>query len=233
MNSKNSSNNFNVNNTSLFLFFYLTSTNGRIILSGMTKGKDTKLTVLESGLDMASHLGLECVTIGNLAKTTNLSKSGLFAHFQSKENLQIEILKYAGQQFAEGVIIPSLKIKAGIPRIRALVDNWIKWSSELTGGCIFVSGSTDFSDRPGKVRDVLLHQQKEWIDCLRRIAQSAVQVGDFRQDIDEDQFAFDLYSLLLGFHLYYKLLDDAETIKHQETALVRLLDSYKHGSSPD
>jgi AcrR family transcriptional regulator len=193
----------------------------------MTKGKDTKFTVLEAGLDMASQLGLECVTIGNLAKATNMSKSGLFAHFQSKENLQIEILNYAAQSFSEGVIIPALKIEAGIPRIRALVDHWIRWSSELTGGCIFVSASADFSDRPGKVRDVLLHQQKEWIDCLKRIAQSAVQAGDFRQDIDNDQFAFDLYSLLLGFHLYYKLLDDAETKKHQETALARILNSYK------
>ena len=193
----------------------------------MAKGEDTKLTVLEAGLDMASQLGLECVTIGNLAKTTNLSKSGLFAHFQSKENLQIEILNYAGQLFSEGVIVPALKADAGIPRIMALVDNWIQWTSELTGGCIFVSASADFSDRPGKVRDVLLHQQEEWIDCLRRIARSAVEAGDFRQDIDDDQFAFDLYSLLLGFHLYYKLLDDAETRKHEETALVRLLNSYK------
>jgi len=193
----------------------------------MAKGEDTKLTVLEAGLDMASQLGLECVTIGNLAKTTNLSKSGLFAHFQSKENLQVEILNFAAQLFSEGVIFPALKIKAGIPRIRALVDNWIQWTSKLTGGCIFVSASADFSDRPGKVRDVLLHQQEEWIDCLRRIARSAIEAGDFKQDIDDDQFAFDLYSLLLGFHLYYKLLDDAETKKHEETALVRLLNSYK------
>jgi len=193
----------------------------------MTKGEDTKHIVLEAGLDMASQLGLECVTIGNLAKATNLSKSGLFAHFQSKENLQIEILNHAAWLFSEGVIVPALKTKAGIPRIRALVDNWIQWSSELTGGCIFVSASTDFSDRPGKVRDFLLHQQKQWIDCLRRIAQSAVQTGDFRPDIDFDQFAFDLYSLLLGFHLYYKLLDDAESKKHQETALVRLLNNYQ------
>jgi AcrR family transcriptional regulator len=193
----------------------------------MAKGKDTKFTVLEVGLDMASKLGLECVTIGNLANATNLSKSGLFAHFQSKENLQIEILNHAAQSFSEGVIIPALKIKAGIPRIRALVDNWIQWTSELTGGCIFVSASADFSDRPGKVRDVLLHQQKEWIDCLKRIAQSAVQMGDFRQDIDDDQFAFDLYSLLLGFHLYYNLLDDADIRKRQEAALTRILNSYK------
>jgi AcrR family transcriptional regulator len=193
----------------------------------MAKGEDTKLNVLEVGLDMASQLGLECVTIGNLAKATNLSKSGLFAHFQSKENLQIEILNHAARSFSEGVIIPALKIKAGILRIRALVDNWIQWTSELTGGCIFVSASADFSDRPGKVRDVLLHQQKEWIECLKRIAHSAVQAGDFRQDIDDDQFAFDLYSLLLGFHLYYNLLDDAEIKKRQEAALTRILNSYK------
>jgi AcrR family transcriptional regulator len=193
----------------------------------MTKGKDTKNMVLEAGLDMASQLGLECVTIGNLAKATNLSKSGLFAHFQSKENLQVEILNHAARVFSEGVIIPALKTKAGIPRIRALVDNWIQWTSELTGGCIFVTASADFTDRPGRVRDVLLNQQKEWIDCLKRIAQSAVAVGDFRKDIDDDQFAFDLYSLLLGFHLYFNLLDDAEIRKRQEAALTRILNSYK------
>jgi AcrR family transcriptional regulator len=193
----------------------------------MAKGEETKLNVLETGLDMASRLGLECVTIGNLAKATNMSKSGLFAHFQSKENLQIEILNYAARLFSEGVIIPALKTQAGIPRIRALVDNWIQWTSELTGGCIFVSASADFSDRPGRVRDVLLHQQKEWIDCLKRIAQSAVQAGDFKQDIDDNQFAFDLYSLLLGFHLYFNLLDDIEIRKRQETALNRILNSYK------
>jgi AcrR family transcriptional regulator len=208
-------------------FFLLDKNERSFYIVGMAKGEDTKLIVLEAGLDMASQLGLECVTIGNLAKTTNMSKSGVFAHFQSKENLQIEILHYAARLFSEGVIIPALKIKAGTPRIRSLVDNWIQWASELTGGCIFVSASADFSDRPRKVKDVLLHQQKEWINCLKRIAQSAVQVGDFRRDIDDDQFAFDLYSLLLGFHLYYNLLDDAEIRKRQETALVRLLDSYK------
>jgi AcrR family transcriptional regulator len=207
--------------------FFLDKYERSYYFMGMAKRKDTKLTVLEAGLDMASQLGLECVTIGNLAKTAKMSKSGLFGHFQSKENLQIEILNYAAQLFSEGVIVPALKAEAGIPRIRALVDNWIQWTAELTGGCIFVSASGDFSDRPGKVRDGLLQQQEEWIDCLRRIARSAVEAGDFRQDIDDDQFAFDLYSLLLGFHLYYKLLDDAETRKHEETALVRLLNSYQ------
>ncbi len=193
----------------------------------MTKGEDTKHIILRAGLDMTSQLGLECVTIGALAKATNMSKSGLFAHFQSKENLQIEILNYAAHLFSEGVIVPALMTEAGIPRIKALAENWISWTSDLTGGCIFVSASTEFSDRPGKVREGLLQQQNEWIDCLRRIGQSAVRVGDFRKSIDFDQFAFDLYSLLLGFHLYYTMLNDAETRKYQENALNRLLDNYR------
>jgi len=193
----------------------------------MKKGEETKMVILDAGLDMASQYGLEGVSIGSLAKLINMSKSGLFAHFQSKENLQIEILKYAGRLFAEGVIVPALKIKAGIPRIKALVNNWIAWSDNLTGGCIFVTASAEYSDRPGKVRDYLLRQQRDWIDSLRRIAQSAIKVGDFRRDIDCEQFAFDLYSLLLGFHLYEKLLDDSETKKRQEMALEQLLANYR------
>ncbi|KPJ78900.1 MAG: hypothetical protein AMJ54_01150 [Deltaproteobacteria bacterium SG8_13] len=193
----------------------------------MTKGEDTKLAILETGLDMASQVGLEAVTIGSLAGAIGMSKSGLFAHFQSKENLQIEILQFAAQDFNESVVVPALKTRAGIPRIKALVRNWIGWSAKLTGGCIFVSASTEFSDRPGKVREFLLHQQEQWVDCLRRIAASAVQAGDFRQDIDHEQFAFDLYSLLLGFHYYQKLLRDSETMRRQQAALDKLLADYR------
>jgi AcrR family transcriptional regulator len=192
------------------------------------KGELTKRTILDAGLKMATQLSLESVTIGNLAKATRMSKSGLFAHFQSKENLQIAILQHAGELFAEGVIFPALTVKAGIPRIKALVDNWIRWSSKMTGGCIFVSSSAEFTDRPGKVRDFLLEQQEQWIDSLRRIARSAIEAGDFRKDIDCDQFAFDLYSLLLGFHLYDKMLNSADTQKRQQAALERLLEMYRH-----
>ncbi len=193
----------------------------------MKKGEETKMVILDVGLDMASQYGLEGVSIGSLANLINMSKSGLFAHFQSKENLQVEILKYAGRLFAEDVIVPALKTEAGIPRIKALVKNWVSWEDNLTGGCIFVTASAEFSDRPGKVRDYLLKQQRDWIDSLLRIAQSAIEVGDFRKDVDCEQFAFDLYSLLLGFHLYDRLLDDSETKKRQETALGRLLANYQ------
>lgn len=177
---------------------------------------------------MASRLGLEGISIGALSRATKMSKSGLFAHFQSKENLQLAILDYAAQTFAENVVIPAVRTEAGIPRIRAIVKNWISWSFSISGGCIFVTASTDFSDRPGKVRDLLLHQQELWIDSLRRIAVSAIRVGDFRKDIDCEQFAFDLYSLLLGFHLYYKLFNKPDTQKRQEAALERLLDNYRN-----
>ncbi len=176
---------------------------------------------------MASKVGLEGISIGELAKATGMSKSGLFAHFQSKENLQIEILNFAAQRFAENVVIPALMKEAGTPRIRALVDNWIEWGSRLTGGCIFVSASTEFSDRPGKVRDCLLRQQEEWVESLSRIALSAVNAGDFREDIDTNQFAFDLYSLLLGFHYYDRLLHDTQTKARQEKALEKLLTTYR------
>ena len=112
---------------------------------------------------MASQSSLELVTIGTLAKAAKMSKSGLFAHFQSKENLQIAILQFAAAEFIDQVILPTLKIKAGIPRIKALVENWIEWGGRLKGGCIFVSASTEFSERQGKVRDFLLSQQERWV----------------------------------------------------------------------
>ncbi|MCP4340299.1 MAG: TetR/AcrR family transcriptional regulator [Desulfobulbaceae bacterium] len=193
----------------------------------MTKGTDTKMMILEVGLDMASQLGLDAVTIGALASTTQMSKSGLFAHFKSKENIQISILRYAGQLFVQEVVIPALKVEPGIPRIWALVDNWVHWTSHLSGGCIFIPASHDFKSRPGKVRDYLMQQQQVWIDSLRRIALSAIKVGHFRKDIDRDQFAFELYSLLLGFHMYHTLLDYKDIQQRHRLALETLIQRYK------
>jgi len=193
----------------------------------MTKGEDTKQMILNAALNMAARLGLEAVSIGELAKVTKMSKSGLFAHFQSKENLQNEILRHAGGLFSSRVVVPTLKTEAGIPRIKALVDNWIRWTSKITGGCIFVQASTEFKDRPGSVRDHLLLQQEAWIESLRRIAKSAVGAGHFREDTDLDQFAFELYSFLLGFHLYDKLLENDDISKRQNTALEDLIQRYR------
>jgi AcrR family transcriptional regulator len=193
----------------------------------MRKGQETKEMILDIGLEMASRLGLEVVSIGELAKAARMSKSGLFAHFQSKENLQIEILKFAGERFSQDVVIPALRMAAGVGRIQALVDNWIRWTAQLTGGCIFVQAGNDFKDRPGKVRDFLLQQQEAWIDSLRRIARSAIRVGHFHPEIDCDQFAFELYSLLLGFHLYYKLLHNEDIRDREQASLDALIKRYQ------
>jgi AcrR family transcriptional regulator len=193
----------------------------------MRKGEKTKQGIVEIGLEMASRLGLESLSIGDLAKAAGMSKSGLFGHFQSKERLQMEILDHAARAFADKVVVPALRTQAGIPRIKELVRRWISWEANLPGGCIFVSTSNEFSDRPGKVRVMLYRQQQEWLACLGRVAQSAVKAGDFREDIDCEQFAFELYSLILGFHLYHKLLNSPDIGARQEEALERLLESYK------
>jgi AcrR family transcriptional regulator len=193
----------------------------------MTKGADTKLNILNAGLEMASRLGLESVTIGSLAKATSMSKSGVFAHFQSKENLQIEILRHAGEVFAESVLFPALAIEDGADRIREMVANWIHWTDDMTGGCIFVSASNDFKDRPGKVQDFLTQQQAEWVGCLQRLGESARRKGVFRPDADCKQFAYELYSLLLGYHYYQKLLQSTDTHARQGVALEKLLDTYR------
>lgn len=207
--------------------FFLDKNERSCFLRLMKNGEATRNGILEKAIEMAGQFGLEGVSIGGLAKAAGMSKSGLFGHFQSKENLQLAILEHAIAVFAEKVAVPSLKTKAGIPRIQALVDQWIEWSTQSTGGCIFVIAGTDFSDRPGKVRDRILEQQQDWIESLSRIARSAIRVGDFREDIDCEQFAFEFYSLLLGFHLYHRLLRNPDIQHRQKIALTRLLSNYR------
>ena len=175
---------------------------------------------------MASQLGLENVTIGQLALKTGLSKSGLFSHFLSKENLQIEILRYAGEDFKNFVLLPALEMKAGIQRIKTLVLNWIAWGERLTGGCIFVTASIEYSGRPGKVRKVVLEQQREWIQSLEKLGQSAVKCGEFRKDVDTSQFAYDVYSMLLGFHYYHRMLQTKDVKEKQQNTFDHLLSNY-------
>ena len=192
----------------------------------MKKGDDTRLNILSAGLEMASQYGLEDVTIGGLAKEMNMSKSGIFGHFHSKENLQILILDYAVEQFTKTVVLPTLKVQRGISRIRTMVDRWINWGNGLGGGCIFVSTSNEFSERPGLVRDALVASQKKWLKSLAQLAESAIKAGDFRPDIDPKQFAFELYSLLLGFHHYHRLLQDEQINEKEERALDKLINSF-------
>ena len=194
----------------------------------MNSKTEKKNLILQNGLDLASQIGLVAISIGELAKAIPMSKSGLFAHFNSKENLQLSILEYAGDLFRNSVLLPALKEKRGIPRVQAVIKNWNQWCTEcMPGSCVFVSAAIDFEDRPGPVRNYIYKQQQLWIDSLSKLAESGIKVGDFKPGIDCQQFAFDIYSLLLGFHYYKKLLHNADTQKFQENSLKMLLAHYK------
>ena len=154
----------------------------------MTKGDETRARILRHAAKVASRDGLEGLSIGELATALEMSKSGLFAHFGSKEDLQIEVLRAAAVDFEERVIRPALKQPRGAPRLRALFERWSKWASapELPGGCIFAGASFELDDRPGPVRDYLVEEERRLLDVLSRSAQLGVESGLFRQDLDCD-----------------------------------------------
>lgn len=191
----------------------------------MSKGETTRSAILDVALATASKIGLEALTIGGLAREAGLSKSGLFAHFASKEDLQLEVVRKAIARFVELVIAPALKKPRGEPRVRALFENWFSWSraSELPGGCLFIAASSEFDDQPGPVRDLLLSSQKDWLGVLAQAARVAVEEGHFKANLDAEQFAWQLDSFILGYHHSARLLRSKDAQKRAQTAFESLI----------
>ncbi len=191
----------------------------------MSKGETTRSAILDVALATASKIGLEALTIGGLAREAGLSKSGLFAHFASKEDLQLEVVRKAIARFVELVIAPALKKPRGEPRVRALFENWFSWSraSELPGGCLFIAASSEFDDQPGPVRDLLLSSQKDWLGVLAQAAKVAVEEGQFKANLDAEQFAWQLDSFILGYHHSARLLRSKDAQKRAQTAFESLI----------
>jgi AcrR family transcriptional regulator len=198
----------------------------------VTKGEETRTRIVDRAIELASTLGIEGITLGSLADSLELSKSGLFAHFKSREALQIAVLQAAAEHFREVVVSPALRAPRGEPRIRALFDHWIEWgkSKSLPGGCVFVSAAVELDDRPGPVRDVLVQTQKDWIELLAQTARTAIEEGHFRRDLDVDQFAFELYGIVLGFHHQSRLFRDPRALTRMRTAFDGLLAAARRGS---
>jgi AcrR family transcriptional regulator len=175
----------------------------------MGKGEETKQAIVDQALDLVSTIGLEKLTIGALASATGMSKSGLFAHFRSKEQLQLQVLVEARQRFIDIVIAPALKEPRGEARIRAIFESSMKqWEHDLPGGCIFHAVSAELDDQPGPARDYLIEVQKDYADTLRRAAEIAIEEGEFRKDLDLDQFVFELGSITAAYHHFGRLLGD-------------------------
>lgn len=191
----------------------------------MSKGALTRRAILEHAFSLASQVGLEGLSIGRLAQELELSKSGLFAHFQSKEALQLQVIDFAAENFTRHVALPTLRTGRGEPRVRALLENWLRWPEEsgARGGCFFVAASVELDDRPGAPRDRLVQLQREWIDFLAQVARGAVAAGHFRDDLDVEQFAYDLYGTMLVTHQYRRLLGDPRAEQRARAALETLV----------
>lgn len=190
----------------------------------MSKGQQTKATILDEAVGIASRVGFNALTIGQLAEQTGMSKSGLFAHFKSKEALQLETLERGRERFTDLVIRPTLAAPRGIARVRALVDHWLVWETEaLQGGCIFVTGSIEYDDQPGPMRDALVRNQQDWAEFIATVAGTAVSEGDFRADLDTAQFAFSLQGLMYAYHHTARLLRDPKSLEHTRAAFEQLV----------
>ncbi len=191
----------------------------------MSKGDVTRAAVLDSALSLASEVGLEQVTIGKLADRVGMSKSGLFAHFTSKENLQVQLLQEAIDRFVEIVVAPALRQPRGEPRVRALFDNWLVWSKAdfMPGGCIFIAASVELDDKPGPARDLLVSSQKDWLETLAGAARIAVSEKHFRKSLDVHQFAHEVYSLAYGHHFFQRLMREPRAEARTRAAFERLL----------
>jgi AcrR family transcriptional regulator len=191
----------------------------------MAKGDETKRAILGDALAQASALGLSGLTIGSLAKKTNMSKSGLFAHFASKEALQIAVLEEARDRFVAEVVSPALKKPRGEPRVRAIFDRWLTWetSASLPGGCPFVAAAAELDDQPGPVRDRLVDIQRDWVDALETAARIAVDEGHFVKGLDTALWAFELWGMMLGYHFHARLLQSERAGEHVKQSFEQLV----------
>lgn len=177
------------------------------------RGEATKKLILDTAMKIASTLGIQGITIGELAKAIGMSKSGLFAHFENKDNLQLEILKLASDNFVEKVMKPAFKQPRGVARIKALFENWMEFlrdDSSLPGGSIFIAASFELDDRPGLLKDFVQKTQNDLILNIEKTVQIAIDNGDLKPTTNKHEFAWKLYSFVLGFHHFKRMLNHPE-----------------------
>ena len=191
----------------------------------MAKGVITRERILDQALRDASLVGLDGLSLGKLAEEVEMSKSGIFAHFGSKEELQKQVLAAAAEKFGEIVVKPALTAPRGIPRVRAMFEGWLRWERDISvpGGCVFTHAAVELDDRPGPVRDDLAVWQRTWRDMLARAASIAVQEKQFRKDLDTQQFAFRLMGIIFVYYNSKRLLEDPRAEAHVRSAFEDLV----------
>ena len=178
------------------------------------KGERTRDSILRAAVNLASVEGLEGLTIGRLADKLEMSKSGLFAHFGSKEELQLATVEMARVIFLENVVRPALAQPEGVPRLWALTDAWLRYVERpvFPGGCFFTAAAFEFDSRPGPVRDRIAEVMKSWLTTLSLAVEGAKKAGHLKSSVDANQFAFEIKSLAIGAHSGYQLTDDKKAM---------------------
>jgi AcrR family transcriptional regulator len=197
------------------------------------KGQQTRAAILDAALGLASQMGLEGLSIGALAEVTQMSKSGVFAHFGSREELQISVIREYHARFEDEVFFPAITEPRGVPRLRALVERWLRRVSvEVDSGCIYISGAVEFDDRPGPVRDALASMVLAWHAALARAIRLAVDVGHLRPDTDADQMLFELHGLILALHHDARFLRTPGALDRARAGVERVLSHYRTATVP-
>jgi AcrR family transcriptional regulator len=193
----------------------------------LQKGQQTKQLIIDAALGLAEQIGLEGLSIGALAEVTRMSKSGVFAHFGSREELQISVIREYYQRFSNEVFFPALNAPRGLPRVRTLFANWMKRVAiEIQSGCIFISGAVEFDDRPGPVRDALASSVQTWLSAMHRAVVLAKQEGHLVPDADEAQMAFEIHGLILALHYEARFLKNPGAIARANIGFENILLRY-------
>ena len=193
----------------------------------LPKGQQTRAAILEAALALASHMGLEGLSIGALAEITHMSKSGVFAHFGSREELQIAVIREYHRRFEEEVFFPAVREPRGLPRLHALFARWVRRVSvELDSGCIYISGAVEFDDRPGPVRDALASMVRDWQAALDRAIRLSIDAGHLRADTDALQMLFETHGLILALHHDARFLRLPGAVDRARVGFERIVQHY-------
>ncbi len=196
------------------------------------KGDLTRAAIVEAALLAASRDGLEGLTIGTLADSMQMSKSGVFAHFGSREDLQLAVLKAYVHRFVDEVLRPAVHRPRGLPRLEAILERWVSFlAREMTRGCIMIAGAVEYDDVPGPLRDQMVVIITGWKRELVKAIRQAVSAGHLRRDVDGGQLVFEIYGLMLAMHQDARLLRSADSAKRARTGLRRLIDGARRPKS--
>jgi AcrR family transcriptional regulator len=193
----------------------------------VSKGEETRERILGQAFRLATRDGLDGLTIGTLAAELSMSKSGLFAHFKSKEQLLVAVLEEASRRFQERVLLPAFKAPRGLPRLEAIFDRWLAWANpkDMPGGCLFIAAASELDDQPGAPRDFLVETDKALQDALTKTARLCVEQGHFKKDVDPAQVAFELRGIFLTFHHSARLLADPKSSQRARKAFANLVEA--------